>query len=203
MIGNFVILVFYLSCFNVGSVWFLEFYFHVFQMNNIVRAVSDNRAVMSYKTWSLKTETRRDVQPSRPRRHRDISKISRDCSVTVWKHQLVKSVTWQPVSCGSDPLFSSWYIRKSDALHGCSQDLKSRNPRPRRYILKTETLNPQDRDETETFDFSNSRDWDETETFSLQDRRDWDVRGIPKNVSRPPRDRDVQDQAYIPVIGCA
>ena len=24
--------------------------------------------------------------------------------------------------CGSDPLFSSWYIRKPDALHACSQD---------------------------------------------------------------------------------
>ena len=48
-------------------------------------------------------------------------------------------------------------------VHGRSQDLKSRNPRPRRYIFKTET------------------------------------RPIRyKNVSRPPRDRDVQDRDYIP-----
>ena len=70
----------------------------------------------------------------------------------------MKSVTWQPVSCGSDPLFSSWYILKPDAL----QDLKSRNPRP-----KTETLYLQDRDETKMFQ-KTSGDRLETETFKTE-----------------------------------
>ena len=43
-------------------------------------------------------------------------------------------------------------FHKPDALHGCSQDPKSRNP-------ETETLYLQDRDETETL---NPRDRDET-----------------------------------------
>ena len=102
-----------------------------------------------------------------------------------------------PVSCGSDPLFSSWYIRKPAALHGCSQDLKSQNPRPeaetlfktktrpRRWTLKTETR-------PRRSIFPNSRDRD---VQPSRPRRDRDV---PKNVSRPPRDRDVQDQDYIP-----
>jgi len=81
-----------------------------------------------HKTLSHKIETR-------PRRSKNISRPQ--CRSL--KHHLVKSVTWQRVSCGSDPLFSSWYIRKPDALHGCSQDLKSR---------ETETLYLQDRDET-------------------------------------------------------
>ena len=42
--------------------------------------------------------------------------------------------------------------------------------------------------------FPNSRDRDETETFNLQDRDET----FQKNVSRPPRDRDVQDRDYIP-----
>jgi len=61
-------------------------------------------------------------------------------------------------------------LSKPDALHGCSQDVKSRNPRPETETLylqdrdKTEKLNPRDRDETETFQ-KTSRDRLETETF--------------------------------------
>ena len=59
---------------------------------------------------------------------------------------------------------------KPDALHGCSQDLKSQNPETETETLylqdrnETETLNPQDRDETETL---NPQDRDETETFDF------------------------------------
>jgi len=70
---------------------------------------------------------------------------------------MVKSVTWQPVSCWSDPLFTFWYIRKPDALHGCSQDYSHETETETLYLQErdeTETLNPQDRDETETYDFS-------------------------------------------------
>ena len=105
----------------------------------------------------------------------------------------MKSVTWQPVSCRSDPLVSSWYICKPDALHGCSQDLKSQNPETEILYLKIETLNPQDRDETKTFDFfklSRPR----RSTFKTETR----PRCYKKTLSRPPRDWDVQDRDYIP-----
>ena len=48
----------------------------------------------------------------------------------------MKSLTWQRVSCGSDPLFSSWYI----CIACMFTRLKSRD--------ETETLYLQDRDET-------------------------------------------------------
>jgi len=106
---------------------------------------------------------------------------------------------------------SPGYTRKPDALHRCSQDRKSRYPETETLYLQdrdeTETLNPQDRDETETL---NPQDRDETETFDFsklsRPRWDRDVqpsrprrdREVPKNVSRPSRDRDVQDRDYIP-----
>ena len=58
---------------------------------------------------------------------------------------------------------------------------------------KTETFNLQDRYETETFDFSKLSRLRRS-TFKTETRRD-----VPKNVSRPPRDRDVQDRDCIPV----
>ena len=62
---------------------------------------------------------------------------------------------------------------------------------------ETETLNPQDRDETETFDFSKlSRPKRGGDVQPVRLRRDRDVK---KNVSRLPRDQDVQDRDYIPV----
>ena len=132
-------------------------------------------------------ETRRDVQPSRPRRDRVVPKNVSRPQCRSLKHQLVKSVTWQSVSCGSDTLFSSWYIRKPDALHGCSRDESHETEtetRPRRWTLKTETRS--------TFDFAKlSRP--RRSTFKTEMRQD-----VPKNVSRPSRDRDVQDRDYIP-----
>ena len=62
-------------------------------------------------------------------------------------------------------------------------------PRPRSYIFKTEMRPRRWTLETETrlrrLIFPNSRDRDET---------------FQKNVSRPPRDRDVQDRDYIPDV---
>ena len=51
---------------------------------------------------------------------------------------------------------------------------KVTRPRPRRYIFKTKTR-------------------PRRSTFKTETRRD-----VPKNVSRPSRDRDVQDRDYIP-----
>ena len=44
-----------------------------------------------------------------------------------------------------------------------------------------------------------SQDRDETETFLFQTLKTETRRDVPKNVSRPSRDRDVQDRDYIPV----
>ena len=56
-------------------------------------------------------------------------------------------------------------------------------------------MNPQNRDETETFDFSKlSRPRRDRDVQLSRPRRD----DVLKNVSRPPRDRDVQDRDYIP-----
>ena len=86
-------------------------------------------------------------------------------------------------------------IRKPGALHGCSQDLKSRNPRPRRYIFKTETRPRRWIVITEMRPrrsiFPNSQDRDETEMFNLQDRDE------TKTFQKSPRDRDVQDRDCI------
>ena len=57
--------------------------------------------------------------------------------------------------------------------------------RPRRWTLKTETR-------PRRSIFPNSRDRD---VQPSRPRRD-----VPKNVSRPPRDRDVQDRDYIPAF---
>jgi len=64
---------------------------------------------------------------------------------------------------------------------------KVTRPRPRRWTLKTETR-------PRRSIFPNSRDKDETETFNLQDRDET----FQKNVSRPSRDREIQDRDYIP-----
>ena len=72
-------------------------------------------------------------------------------------------VTWQPVSCRSDPLFSSWYVRKPDALHGCSQDLKSRDRDRDRDVISSRPRR------VETFQ-KTSGDRLETETTSLMVR---------------------------------
>ena len=72
---------------------------------------------------------------------------------------------------------------KPDALHGCSQDLMSRNPGPETETLylqdrdETETLNHQDRDETKTFDFSKlSRSRRSTREQMFQKRLDTALR---------------------------
>ena len=81
--------------------------------------------------------------------------------------------TWPPISCGlrnlsSDPLFSFWYIRRSDALHKCSRDAVTRpktdviSSRPRRdqdvpffQTHKTKMRPRHSTFKTETFHFSN------------------------------------------------
>ena len=70
----------------------------------------------------------------------------------------MKSVTWQPVSCGSYPLFSSWYIRTAcmfTRLKSWDRDWDVISSRPRSWTLKTETR-------PRCSIFPNSRDWDET-----------------------------------------
>jgi len=64
--------------------------------------------------------------------------------------------------------------------------------RPKVTRPETETLYLQDRDETEML---HPQDREETETLNLQDR---DKTEMFQNVSRPPRDRDVQDRDHIP-----
>ena len=103
------------------------------------------------ETFHFSNSQDREVEPSRPRRDWDVPFSQNLKTKTRLRHfkkrpekavsqfKIVKSVTWKPVSCGSEPLFSSWYIQKLDALHVCSQDLKSWDPRPRHYIFKIET----------------------------------------------------------------
>ena len=73
-------------------------------------------------------------------------------------------------------------------IQGYPQDVTSQDPE------ETETVNLQDRDETEIFHF----------VKLSRPRRDWDVqpsrprRYVPKNVSRPPRDRDVPKNVWRP-----
>ena len=126
---------------------------------------------------------RRDVQPSRPTRDRDVPKnASRPqchslktlngevCHLTtcfLWVRSIIFFLIYPKAWC------IAWMFT-----------------RPNVTKPETETLHLQDRDETEKL---NPQDWDETETFSLQDR------DIPKNVSRPRCSRP----RLHPYIACA
>ena len=157
---------------------------------------------------TFKTETfhffklsrpRRDVQPSRPRRDEMFQKTSRDRdarprrskktyqdrSVTVLKHQLVRSVTWQRVSCRSDPLFSSWYIRFAcmfTRLKSQDRDIISSRPRWDRDVEPSRPRRDRDVRFFQTL---------ETETETVQPSRP--RRNVPKKrletASRPRRSR--------------
>ena len=90
---------------------------------------------------TLKTKTRRSTFKTETRPIRSKNVLRPQCHSL--KHQLVKSVTWQPVSCGSYVLFSSWYIRKPDCIAWMFTRRKSRDrdrdvisSRPRRDVSK-------------------------------------------------------------------
>jgi len=119
-------------------------------------------------------ETRRDVQPSRPRRDRDVPKnISR------------------PQCC-------SLKTPAGEACHLTSCFLRVRSiiffliyPQVRCIAWMFTRLKSRDRDR----DVISSRP--RCSAFKTETRRD-----DPKNVSRLPRDRDVQDRDYIPGAHC-
>ena len=79
-----------------------------------------------------------------------------------------------------------FFVMYSHCMH--VHKTKVRRPRPRRYIFKTETR-------SRPSILPNSWDRHETKTFNLQDRDE--TKRSKKNVSRPPRDRDIQDRHYI------
>jgi len=95
---------------------------------------------------TLKTETRRDVQPSRPRRDQDVPKKRIETAVSQFKN-----TNWWSLSL--DNMFLAGQI------HYCMDVHKTKVTRP-----ETETFNLQDRDET-----FQKTSWDclETETTSL------------------------------------
>ena len=127
---------------------------------------------------TLKTKTR-------PRHSKNVSRLQCRSLKTL----TVKSVTWQPVFAGQIHYFlpdiSASLMHCMD-VHKTCHETRDR----RAETLYSSSRLRWDRDVW----FSNSRDQNETEAFNLQDR------DVPKNVSRPPRDRDVQDRDYIPAI---
>ena len=71
---------------------------------------------------TFKTETRRDVPKNElETRDRDVTNVSRPQCRSL-KTPTGEVCHFTNCFCESDPLFSSWYIRKPDALHACSQD---------------------------------------------------------------------------------
>ena len=113
---------------------------------------------MRPRHWTLKTETRRSTFKTEMRR----SKKRIETAVLQFKN----TNTWQRVSCGSDPLFSSWYICIAcmfTRLKSRDRDRDIISSRPRRD-RDVEPSRPR------RSVFPNSRDRDETETFNLQDR---------------------------------
>ena len=107
----------------------------------------------------------------------------------------MKSVTWQPVY-GSYSLFSYWYIGKPDAFFWWFTRPKVTKPRDR------DVISSRPRRDRDVEPSGPRRDLDvrlfqtlETETRSRRAKK-------VKNVSRQPRDRDVQDRDYIPAPLC-
>ena len=130
---------------------------------------------MRLRRWTLKTKTRRDVQPSRPRRDETFQKNvlrpprDRDVPKNVSRSQCrsLKTPTGEVshLTCFLRVRSIIFFVIYSHCMH--VHKTKVKRPRPRRYIFKTET-----RPRRSTFKTETRRDVPkkrlETETFKTE-----------------------------------